>query len=91
LLPHPEWLWGPLSSYPTGTKDSILGVKWLRHETDHLPPPSAEVKNAWSYTSTHPYVFIAWYLVKPTDNCTCTKVMDFNVLYTLSMYKSTVW
>jgi hypothetical protein len=24
------------------------------HEADHSPPSSAEVKNTWSYTSTHP-------------------------------------
>jgi len=24
------------------------------YETDHSPPSSAEVKNAWSYTSTTP-------------------------------------
>jgi hypothetical protein len=26
-------------------------------------PSSAEVKNAWSYTSTPPYLFMAWYLL----------------------------
>jgi hypothetical protein len=29
-----------------------LGVKPPARETDHSPPSSAEVKNAWSYTST---------------------------------------
>jgi hypothetical protein len=33
-------------------------------EADHSPPSIAEVKNAWSHTSTLPYVFMAWYLVK---------------------------
>jgi hypothetical protein len=33
-------------------------------EADHSPPSSAEVKNAWSYTSTHQYAFMAWGLVK---------------------------
>jgi hypothetical protein len=33
-------------------------------EADHLPPSNAEVKNAWSYTSTLPYVFMAWCLIK---------------------------
>jgi hypothetical protein len=28
------------------------GVKRPGRETDHSPPSSAEVKNAWSYTST---------------------------------------
>jgi hypothetical protein len=30
-----------------------------RREADHSPPTSAEVKNAWIYTSTPPYVFMA--------------------------------
>jgi hypothetical protein len=30
----------------------IPGVKRLRREVEHLPPSSAEVKNAWTYTST---------------------------------------
>jgi hypothetical protein len=31
-----------------------LGVKRPAREADHLPPSSAEVKNAWNYTSTPP-------------------------------------
>jgi hypothetical protein len=31
-----------------------LVVKWPGHEADHSSPSSAEVKNAWSYTSTLP-------------------------------------
>jgi hypothetical protein len=31
-----------------------LGVKRPGREADHSPPSSADVKNAWSYTSTHP-------------------------------------
>jgi len=31
-----------------------LGVKRLGHETNHSPSASAKVKNAWTYTSTHP-------------------------------------
>jgi hypothetical protein len=31
-----------------------LGVKRPGHEADHSPPSSAEVKNAWNYTSTAP-------------------------------------
>jgi hypothetical protein len=44
------------------------GVKRPGREADHSPPSSAEVKNAWSYTSTLPFVFMAWYLVKNRDN-----------------------
>jgi len=47
----------------------FLGVKRPGREADHSPPSSAEVKNAWSYTSTPQYVFMAWYLVKQRDNC----------------------
>jgi hypothetical protein len=53
-----------------------LGVNWLGHEADHSPLSSAKVKKAWSYTSTPPYVFIAWCLVKHRDNFT------FNLPYT---------
>jgi hypothetical protein len=42
--PPIQWVTGALS----------VGVKWPGHEADHSPPPSAEVKNAWSYTSTPP-------------------------------------
>jgi hypothetical protein len=34
-----------------------LGVKRPGHETDHSPPSRADVKNAWSYTSTYPIRF----------------------------------
>jgi hypothetical protein len=32
------------ASYPVGTGDSFLGVKWPGREADHSPPTSAEVK-----------------------------------------------
>jgi len=40
------------------------GVKRPGCEADHSPQSSAEVKNVCNYTSTHPYVFIPWYLIK---------------------------
>jgi len=42
--PPIQWVSGALS----------LGVKWLGHEVDRSHPSSAEVKNAWSCTSTPP-------------------------------------
>jgi hypothetical protein len=30
------------------------GVQWQRHEADHSPPTSVEVKKKWIYTSTSP-------------------------------------
>jgi hypothetical protein len=45
-----------------------LGVQRPGCEADfHLVPKS---KNAWSYTSALPYVFMAWCLVKHRDNFT---------------------
>jgi hypothetical protein len=41
-------------------------------EADHSPPPSAEVKNAWSHTSTPQYAFMACCLVKHRGNFTFT-------------------
>jgi len=49
---------------------SFSWVKQLWCESDHSPPSSTEVKNAWSYTSTSPNVFVAWCLIKHTDNFT---------------------
>jgi hypothetical protein len=38
------------------------GVRRPESEADHSPPSTAEVKFAWSYTSTPPYVFMAYCL-----------------------------
>jgi hypothetical protein len=52
--------------------DHSLGVKRPRREADHSPPSSARIKNAWNYTSTAQYFFMAWCLVKYRDNFTVT-------------------
>jgi hypothetical protein len=49
-----------------------LGIKRPGLEADHSPPSIAEVKNAWSYTSTPQYVFMSWCLVNNRDNFTFT-------------------
>jgi hypothetical protein len=41
-----------------------LGVKRPGHEADLSPPSSAEVKNAWRYSSTPQYALIPWCSVK---------------------------
>jgi len=46
---------------------------------DHSPPSSGNVKNAWSYTSTPPYVFMAWSLVKHMD---FTYVLQLDLIVT---------
>jgi hypothetical protein len=46
-----------ITSYPMDNMGSVLAVKRQGREADHSPPSSAEVKNAWSYTSTSPICF----------------------------------
>jgi hypothetical protein len=45
--PRQDRLWGPPSPLYSG----YPGGKRPGREADHVPPSSAEVKNAWSYTS----------------------------------------
>jgi hypothetical protein len=45
------------------------GGRGVKREADRSPP-SPEVKNVWSYTSTPPVVFMAWCLVKHRDDFT---------------------
>jgi hypothetical protein len=55
------------SPYPMGIWALSQGIKRPGREVDHSPPSSAEVKNAWSYTSILPqYVFMPWCSVKIT-------------------------
>jgi hypothetical protein len=68
LVAHP-------TSYPMNTGVISQGLKRPRREADHSPPSSAEVKNAWSCTSTHQYVFMAWYLIKHRENFTFSIIM----------------
>jgi hypothetical protein len=41
-----------------------LEIKRQGRENDHSPQSGAEVKNAWHYTSTPQYIFMAWCLIK---------------------------
>jgi hypothetical protein len=50
------------------TRGSSLGVNQLGCEADHSYPSIAKVNDAWSYTSTPIYIFMAWYLAKHRDN-----------------------
>jgi len=56
--------------YPMDAAGSIrwglVTVAWH----DHLLPSSAEVKKAWSYILSTPYVYMVWCLVKHRDNFT---------------------
>jgi hypothetical protein len=52
------------ASYPMNTEGYFPGVERPGFEADHSSSSSAEFKNAWSYTSTFPCVYMAWCLVK---------------------------
>jgi hypothetical protein len=49
---------------------SSRGGKQTVSESDYSPPSSAVIKNPWIYTSTPPYVFKAWCLIKHRNNFT---------------------
>jgi len=71
-----------------GAGGSFPGVKRPGLEADHSPPSNAEDKNLWSHTSSLPYVFMAWYLVKHGDNFTLLLVDLFHAY--ISLHKITV-
>jgi hypothetical protein len=45
-------------SYPVSSAGSFPGLMRLKRKAGRSAPFTTEVKNAWSYTSTPPYVFI---------------------------------
>jgi len=59
---QPSMQWVPAALTP--------GIKRPGREADHPPPSNPGVTNVWSYTSTPPYVFKMWHLVKHSDSCT---------------------
>jgi hypothetical protein len=64
--PHVQWVPEALS----------LEVKRPGRGADYSPKSSAEIKNAWSYTSTPQYTSMAWCLVK-------TKITGAHLPFTL--------
>jgi len=55
---------GLFSSSPL--RPNLLWGSWVKRpgrEADNSPPSNADVKNAWSYTSITPYIFIALCLI----------------------------
>ena len=66
---YPDLLWLPPSFQFYGYQGFSVDLKWLGHEVGPSPPPSAKIKNEWSYTSfPHTYVFIG---------CTGTTLLCF--------------
>jgi hypothetical protein len=58
----------------------IPGVKLPGREADHTPPFSAEVKNAFSYTSTPQYFFVTWCVTKHKNNFISTFTLTLKEL-----------
>jgi len=62
-------MYAHLASYPMGNGGPFPlgggGLKWLGCQAN---PSSAYVKNAWRYTFTPPYAFVAWCFVRNRDN-----------------------
>jgi hypothetical protein len=67
---RPDRLWGPSSLLYNGYWSFIKRVNRLRHESNHSPACTGEVKNWWSYISApstglhrqnmHNFAFTAW-------------------------------
>jgi hypothetical protein len=56
IQPPVQWVQGALFSRGGG-------VKWQGRKVDHSTPTSAEIKKTWTYTSTTPYIFMAYCLI----------------------------
>jgi hypothetical protein len=72
--PRKQWVLQALS----------LGVKQLGCEASHSPSPNAKVMNAWRYTSTSPYIFMAWCLNNGAHR-------KFYLLHQQDDYNNYVW
>jgi hypothetical protein len=58
------WHWGS-TQLPKRVPGALSpGVEQLKREADHSPQSNVKVKNVWNYTSTAPYIFMVWCLIK---------------------------
>jgi hypothetical protein len=77
LPPRPNRLWGPSNLLINGYRSSFLRGKAAGAWSWPLTFSQCQAWNAWSCTSTPPYVFMAWYLVNYRDNFIFTKLTTF--------------
>jgi len=54
----------PSQSSTERVPGTFPAVKQLGYKAEYSPPPSAKVKNAWTYTSVSPHSFMARCLIK---------------------------
>jgi len=84
-------------SYSITIGGSLPGVQWPGCDVDHSLPPSAEVKNKWSFTSASPvclngmgkdnFTFACTYCRVLREHCSCAMIDSFQIL---SICRSTV-
>ena len=80
-LLHPDQLLG-LPDLPCKcTSDSFLGVKVARVWIWHLTTSIGEIKTAYSYTSSTPYITIVWRLIKKSDITILSIKKEKNITY----------
>jgi hypothetical protein len=56
-------------------------MKTPQSDCYHYPQSSGEVKNAWSFTSTPPHVFMLWYFIKHRGNFTFSFLKNLKFCY----------
>jgi hypothetical protein len=67
---RPHRLWGPHSFLSNGYRGLFhQGIKQPGRETDHSPSFSAEINNAWSYSSAVPWVSMDWCITEYSTFC----------------------
>jgi hypothetical protein len=65
--------------------------QWQAPEADYSLISCAEVKNAWSYTSTHPCIFVACFVIKHEHNLFTDFVVSTTYISTvLEFYENAV-
>jgi hypothetical protein len=62
--PRQDRLWDPPSLLSKGYRGFFPRGKLAEREADHSPISSPDVEDVWSYTSTPPYIFMKWCVVK---------------------------
>jgi hypothetical protein len=70
---HTDCLWGPPILLLMGTRDILLGVKWLRYEADHASLSGSRISKEWSSAYTYIFAFMCgWgqlYLFMTSSTC----------------------
>ena len=84
-----------LVSCSVGTGGFFLGVKLPGREVNNSPPPSAEVKNEWSYISTQPachrgvaketFTFLAFYRTRLRQCFDQTRTVPCALIHTVTV------